>query len=141
MSHFDRYLEAVRVGEAFWRALAVDDDDALAPLLSPTWDDRPPGFAAIYRGERELARETCRFIGLVTAAELVASDRVRFRYAITDRILHFEAGASLTVWRLELVEVDGRWLVDRSTDDPAIEQIDLTPLFPALTPQSPGPIQ
>jgi hypothetical protein len=137
----ERYLEPTRVGAAFWQALADDDDDALAPLLSPTWDDRPSGFAALYRAERGLAAETCRFLGLATYVELIGPDRVRFRYAITDRVLHYEAATPMTVWRLELVEIDGRWFVDRTTDDPPLAGVDLSPLYPDVEPAPPGPIQ
>jgi hypothetical protein len=142
MSDVDRYLEPIRVAEAFWQALADDDEDAMAPLMSPTWEGRPAsGFAPAYRDARGLAAETCRFLGLASQAELVAPDRVRFRYSITDRVLYIEAATPVTVWRLELVEIDGRWFVDRSTGTPPMAMIDLRPLYSDLEPPTPGPIQ
>lgn len=141
MSGLERYLEPVRVGGAFWAGLAADDDDALEPLLSPTWDRPTYCFGAAYREARGLAGETCRFLGLATHAELVTPSRVRFRYSITDRVLYFEAATPMTVWRLELVEIDGRWFVDRTSDDPPIERIDLGPLFPDLEPRPPPSVQ
>jgi hypothetical protein len=142
VSELDRYLEPIRIGEAFWRALADDDEAALAPLMSPTWAGRPAaGFAAAYRDARGLASETCRFLGLATYAELLAPERMRFRYSITDRVMYFEAATPMTVWRLELVGIDGRWFVDRSTEAPPLAMIDLQPLYDDREPPPPGPIQ
>jgi hypothetical protein len=141
VSGLDRYRGGIDVAYGFWNALADDDEDALAPLLSPIWDGRPDGFAGLYRADRSLAPETCRFLGLATHAELLAPDRVRFRYVITDRILKFEAETQLLAWPLELVEVDGQWFVDQRTELPRLEWIDLAPLFPDLEPSPPGPIQ
>lgn len=126
----ERLRPAVDVGYAFWTALAQDDDELLGPLLSSTWSGRPPAFAKLYRDDRGLAAETCRLLGLSTVAELLASDRVRFYYTIADRPFSFTANDVPEGWKLELVEVDGRWYVDRSSKLPALEQIDLGPLFP-----------
>ena len=126
----ERVRPAIAVGGAFWAALADDDDDALDPLLSATWDGRPPGFARLYREDRSLAAETCRVMGLTSQAELLAVDRIRLFYAIANRPIRLPA-EGITAWRLELVEVDGNWLVDRSSDAPRLQWIDLTPLFAA----------
>lgn len=126
----ERIWPALPIADAFWLALANDDEAALASLLSPAWDDVVgPDFASRYRAEREIAAETCRVVGLFTRAELLASDRIRLRYSIADRPRRVDPGQSVVAWPLELVEVDGRWLVDRPSDRAAIQEIDLKPMM------------
>jgi hypothetical protein len=129
----ERIAAAIPVGSAFWQALAADDDEALGPLLSSTWDGRPPGFAKLYRDDRSLSVEACGLLGLATQVDLLEGDRIRMWYSITDRPIHFDEATPLTAWRLELVEVDGHWLVDRTSDIESIGYIDISPLFPEDT--------
>lgn len=128
-------LEAVAVAGDFWRALAADDDNALAPLLSSAWDDRPKGFAALYRADRDLTPEACRFMALTSAVELLAADRLRLFYTISDKSETMAADTPVVAWRLELVAQDGEWRVDRSSDKRAIRQFDLSS---AIRPRKPG---
>lgn len=113
-------LAALAVAQRFWEAMAALDDDALAPLLSPTWDDRPRGFPKLYLDDRGLQPETCRFMAVVDVVEVLSDDRLRFRWTVSDRSETYEAGVTMVTWRLELVLVAGQWLVDRSSDRQAV---------------------
>jgi hypothetical protein len=141
---------AVDVGDAFWTALADDDDEAARRLMAaaplailargPITPGTPymssvgdafappgPGIAGRIRDHLRIDRRDCGRIGTVSRAERLNDRELRIAYAIADKPTYIAAGKPYTGWRFELVLDEGRWLVDpmRAHDREAVEIVDL----------------
>lgn len=147
--------EAIGVGSTFWTALAEDDDETLRGLLTATVlailalgelvpgpiDVEPrsfedlnaspgPGIARRLRAHLATEFEMDGLPGLASTAELLEGDQLRFTYPVVGIARPMLAGVEISVWRLEFMLDEGRWLVDpiRGHYLPAIGTIDLRSL-------------
>ena len=94
---------ALGVADRFWRAVSRDESAAAGRLLSSAWtevDRTHPEFAAAWR--RDLRPETMAHEGIMDRVEVLASDRLRFRFTLIGTGT-YEAGVPIVVTSLELV--------------------------------------
>jgi len=152
----DLLREAMWTGHRFWTALAANDDDDLRSILTAdalavlargalvpgpidiapkTPEDMflPPGPAIASRIRSHLGTEfeNDGLPGLADKAELLEGGELRLIYPVVGIARPMHEGVPILVWRIELVQDEGQWLVDplRRHDRPTIETIDLGPLF------------
>lgn len=125
--------DALDVANLFWRAIGRDDDAGAMTLLSETWPQASLGplFCERYRGERDIRAGEWLGLALWSTIEIVAVDRVRFRYTL-------ERPEGLVAWRLELVHEGIYWRVAVSTHLEPIGEATISTLR-VVPPPDPSP--
>jgi hypothetical protein len=126
---------AITAGEAFWAALADDDDERLAALFSSTYlahlhgSGRLPPPPAIIRAALECSPEACGSMGRMSKADVLGHDTLRIFWLVTGPRPAWLVDEPMLLYPLELVLEDGAWRVEiwvrLGAHRPAVATIDL----------------